>query len=35
VLDANGYPEKEIPLKVDATTRKLTFPKDALYVVLR
>ncbi len=35
VLDANGYPIKEISLEGQAANRKFTFPKDALYVVLR
>ncbi len=35
VLDANGYPVAEIALEKQGGHTKLTFPKDALYVVLR
>jgi len=35
VLDANGMPLKEVPLAASADRRTLTFPADALYVVLQ
>ncbi|NBB72596.1 MAG: hypothetical protein GVY35_02840 [Bacteroidetes bacterium] len=35
VLDANGYPVREIPLEGKDGKRTLRFPEDALYVILR
>ena len=35
VLDANGMPVNEIPLKSSAGRKMFKFPPDALYVVLR
>jgi len=35
VLDANGYAVGEVPLENVDGRRKLTFPPDALYVILR
>ena len=35
VLDANGMPEKEIPLQDSAGRKVFQFPEDSLYVVLR
>ncbi len=35
VLDANGMPVKEVPLATSAGRKTLTFPADALYVVLQ
>jgi hypothetical protein len=35
VLDANGMPVKAIPLATSAGRKRMTFPADALYVILQ
>jgi len=35
VLDAGGYPVKELPLEKDGDRQKLTLPPDGMYVILK